>query len=165
MVIAIPQDIREKLVEYYISGEAKTSIDLKKILKEKFNLTVNESNIRKWKEYKEASEEKQSIAISAAKEEISSGLNEQIIEIKNTLRYYNSEKNKLIDKLYDFEKGTKEYKITIESIEKIEKLASTYYDRYLNMLKILNIHNPEIKSDDVTTDSFEDIMTLLVGKK
>jgi hypothetical protein len=162
----VPQEIQEKVVSYYVEepDKYKSAKDLLPVL-ERFGYKIGIRNIQLWKSFKDAQEERRNLELDRAKDKVAQSLEEQVDDLTKSLSFYTNQSNLVKDKIMKSDPGTKEYSNCIMDLEKIDKMYNSLHEKYITILKLLNINNPIIRSDDVKIDSFDDIMKLLKGSK
>lgn len=160
----VPQDIQEQIVQSYIDYPEKYK-DAESLIPVAYELgyKTRKEAIQAWKSFAAAQESRRNFQLDRAKNVVAESLEQQINDLTANLSFYSLQSKHIKDRMYKLEAGTTEYTSAVLSLEKIDKIYSSLHEKYITILKILNINNPSLKLDGDKLDSFEDLMSLLKG--
>jgi hypothetical protein len=158
----VPQDIQEILVKLYIEGELTSTEEIADKLTE-YGYNLKPDKINNWKTYKDARVFKRNIEWEESKDELSSELPKRTKEINEAMKFYSDERAEIIKLLNKEKRGTKEYKDLLEQLTILEKNNELANNKYVALLKLVEINSSAIKTEEGEGRTFEHILELVRG--
>ena len=160
--VDVPQEIQEKVIKYYETGDISSVKEIAAKLKEE-GYDINPQKIYTWKTFRNAQLIKRNNEWENSKDQLSNELPERIKEINESMNFYRKEMDKIVKLLKKEDEGSIKYGNLLDQLTKLEKNNEIVNNKYISLLKLVEINTSAIKTEEGEARVFENIIELIRG--